>query len=135
MFGNRKQSFFVGNTLVKIFVVASFFLMGIFSTHAALKDSDVDGLTDGAEVNTYHTDLNAYDTDGDGFDDGYEVVNATDPLDGNSTPFATEMQTDSETQSFLTNKRIFEAFGASVLLVGCFFLVRSFVSKNTITID
>jgi hypothetical protein len=43
-------------------------------------DSDLDGLTDGQEVHTYHTDPTLSDTDGDGFSDGEEVRWGTDPL-------------------------------------------------------
>jgi hypothetical protein len=45
-------------------------------------DSDDDGLTDGAEVQTYGTDPLDADTDRDGLSDGDEVlVHHTDPLD------------------------------------------------------
>jgi hypothetical protein len=43
-------------------------------------DSDLDDLTDGQEVHTYHTDPTLSDTDGDGFSDGEEVRWGTDPL-------------------------------------------------------
>jgi hypothetical protein len=43
-------------------------------------DSDLDDLTDGQEVHTYHTDPIKSDTDGDGFSDGEEVRWGTDPL-------------------------------------------------------
>ena len=49
--------------------------------HAAVKDTDADGLTDQAELQTYHTDPNKADTDGDGISDGQEVLNGTNPLD------------------------------------------------------
>jgi hypothetical protein len=54
-------------------------------------DTDGDGLTDGQEVNTYHTDPLNPDTDGDGLTDGQEVnVTHTDPLnpdtDGDGIP-------------------------------------------------
>jgi hypothetical protein len=42
-------------------------------------DTDGDGLSDGAEVNTQQTNPLVADTDGDGFNDGYEVANASDP--------------------------------------------------------
>lgn len=51
-----------------------------------LKDTDLDGLTDQAEINQYKTDPNKWDTDGDGYFDGMEVTYKTDPLDKNSTP-------------------------------------------------
>ena len=44
-------------------------------------DSDGDGLSDGEEVDIYHTDALTADTDGDGVSDGEEVyVHYTDPL-------------------------------------------------------
>ena len=49
-------------------------------------DSDEDGLTDGQEVNTYHTNPNKKDTDGDGWDDAYEIANGFDPNSTASTP-------------------------------------------------
>jgi hypothetical protein len=52
-----------------------------FHTFPGLTDSDTDGLADGAEVLTYHTDPLAADTDGDGLSDREEVlVYHTDPL-------------------------------------------------------
>ncbi|MDR7254552.1 hypothetical protein J2X46_003545 [Nocardioides sp. BE266] len=42
-------------------------------------DSDGDGLSDGAEVNTYDTDPLKADTDGGGVTDGVEVGRGTDP--------------------------------------------------------
>ena len=47
-------------------------------------DTDGDGLTDGDEVNRYHTSPLLWDTDGDGISDGLEVGIGTDPLDGSS---------------------------------------------------
>src|SRR5262249_22969412 len=44
-------------------------------------DSDDDGLSDGAEVNTHGTNPLLADTDGDGFGDGVEAAAGTDPLD------------------------------------------------------
>jgi len=49
-------------------------------------DSDNDGLTDGAEVNTYGTDPTDADTDNDGLNDGYEVAEGFNPLDGTDCP-------------------------------------------------
>ena len=43
-------------------------------------DCDGDGLTDGAEVDVYHTDPLVADTDGDGHLDGREIELGTDPL-------------------------------------------------------
>ena len=47
-------------------------------------DTDGDGLTDGAEVDTHHTSPLLPDTDSDGIPDGLEVQNGTDPLDPSS---------------------------------------------------
>ncbi len=47
-------------------------------------DTDGDGLKDGDEVNTYHTNPLLVDTDGDGISDGLEVRVGTDPLNGSS---------------------------------------------------
>ena len=43
-------------------------------------DTDGDGLSDGAEVNNYHTNPLSADTDDDGISDGVEVSIGTDPL-------------------------------------------------------
>ena len=53
MFGKRKQF-----SWIVIVAVIFFFASNVFSIHAALKDSDVDGLTDEAEINVYHTNPN-----------------------------------------------------------------------------
>ncbi|WP_210652189.1 Ig-like domain-containing protein [Nocardioides sp. SYSU D00065] len=48
-------------------------------------DSDDDGLSDGAEVNTHHTDPLDADTDNDGLTDGAEInTHHTDPLDADT---------------------------------------------------
>ncbi|NHJ46398.1 MAG: hypothetical protein FK733_01300 [Asgard group archaeon] len=44
-------------------------------------DSDDDGLTDGEEVLTYHTNPNNVDSDNDLIDDFYEISNGMDPND------------------------------------------------------
>lgn len=49
-------------------------------------DTDHDGLLDGAEVDTYHTNPLKADTDGDGYSDGQEVWHGTNPLDPKSHP-------------------------------------------------
>jgi uncharacterized delta-60 repeat protein len=51
-------------------------------------DSDGDGLTDGQEVNTYHTNPNIADTDGDGFSDSFEISTGFSPTSAASTPDA-----------------------------------------------
>src|SRR5207247_6173725 len=47
-------------------------------------DTDADGLSDGDEVNIYHTNPLLPDTDGDGIPDGVEVRTGSNPLDKNS---------------------------------------------------
>lgn len=50
-------------------------------TDPTKKDTDRDGLTDGAEVNTYNTDPLNPDTDGGGALDGYEVSVGSNAID------------------------------------------------------
>ena len=45
-----------------------------------MADSDMDGLTDGEEIDTFGSDPNRADTDGDGTLDGAEVAVGRDPL-------------------------------------------------------
>jgi hypothetical protein len=47
-------------------------------------DTDADGLTDGDEVNKYHTSPLLSDTDGDLIPDGVEITTGTNPLDRTS---------------------------------------------------
>ncbi len=47
-------------------------------------DTDGDGLSDGDEVNKYHTNPLLADTDGDGIPDGVEIQTGTNPLDPKS---------------------------------------------------
>src|SRR5262249_36647277 len=47
-------------------------------------DTDGDGLTDGDEVNKYHTSPLLADTDGDLIPDGVEITSGTNPLDRSS---------------------------------------------------
>jgi hypothetical protein len=49
-------------------------------TDPARADTDIDGLTDRAEIKVYKTDPLNPDTDGDGYLDGDEVINGFDPL-------------------------------------------------------
>ncbi|MBL7471172.1 Ig-like domain-containing protein, partial [Robertkochia sediminum] len=53
-------------------------------TDANDPDTDNDGLTDGAEVNTHGTDPTVADTDGDSINDGDEITNGTDPTDADT---------------------------------------------------
>ncbi|OGH83428.1 MAG: hypothetical protein A2469_01080 [Candidatus Magasanikbacteria bacterium RIFOXYC2_FULL_40_16] len=43
-------------------------------------DTDMDGIPDNLEVDTYKTDPIKFDTDGDGYSDGYEIMNGYNPL-------------------------------------------------------
>lgn len=52
----------------------------LLGTNPIHSDSDFDGLSDGDEVNIYHTDPLVADTDGDGVSDGVEVMIGSDPL-------------------------------------------------------
>jgi Bacterial TSP3 repeat len=49
-------------------------------------DGDNDGLSDIAELFTYHTNSNSPDTDGDGITDGDEIASDHDPLSNQSYP-------------------------------------------------
>lgn len=57
-----------------------------FSINVAALDTDNDGLSDYAEINTYGTSPTNPDTDGDFINDGVEVANGSDPLDNLSWP-------------------------------------------------
>ena len=50
-------------------------------TDISLSDTDGDGLTDGAEVNTHGTIPTKVDTDGDGLSDGVEITYGLNPKD------------------------------------------------------
>lgn len=127
MFGNRKRSPFVMMNLFQhpgVFFMTLFLFVSIASgTHATLKDSDTDGITDDAESATYGTDPWNRDTDKDGFDDGYEVVNGADPQDAKSIPFVGQdgdLSQDKET-SWSADWKII-GIVAGVLLVAFFFM-------------
>ncbi len=88
------------NGKLKIFSVlflAFFWLSFSFSARfaqAVIKDSDVDGLSDDAEVNQYHTNPQIFDTDNDGRGDGDEILDGTDPLNPESSRIATLNEPD-----------------------------------------
>jgi hypothetical protein len=56
-------------------------------------DTDGDGLSDGDEVNIYHTNPLVADTDGDGIPDGVEIATGTDPLNPLSFDLGKAVQT------------------------------------------
>jgi len=62
-------------------------------------DSDLDGLTDQAELQLYSTDPKNPDTDNDGYYDGTEVVANANPLDANSIPGIPPADTLNQVQS------------------------------------
>jgi cytochrome b561 len=78
-----------GKRISFILLVAFALSLPSLGAYAAIKDSDIDGLTDEAEISTYLTDPTNYDTDGDGIADGYEITSGTNPLDLVSTPYPT----------------------------------------------
>lgn len=69
-----------------------------FGTNEYKADTDGDGLTDGAEVNTYGTDPLHRDTDLDGLPDITEVMWGSDPLDVENRPpdYGFEKDTDAD---------------------------------------
>lgn len=75
-------SFIIGSLLLLIFSLGTHF------ADAAIKDSDVDGLSDNAEMNQYYTNPQVFDTDNDGRGDGDEILDGTDPLDKESSRIA-----------------------------------------------
>lgn len=85
-----------GKHKIKIFIIATLFLFsyGAHRAQAAIKDTDVDGLSDEAETSRYHTNPLVFDTDGDGRGDGDEILDGTDPLDGQSSVLATLSKPD-----------------------------------------
>jgi len=56
-------------------------------------DTDGDGLSDGDEVNLYHTNPLVADSDGDGIPDGVEITTGTDPLNAASFDLGKAVQT------------------------------------------
>lgn len=82
---NPMKIFFVSVAVVSFFALPAV---------AAVKDTDLDGLTDGSEVSIYHTDPLVFDTDGDGVGDGQEVIDKTDPLDKASSRTAELLASD-----------------------------------------
>lgn len=69
------------DSTILLFLSASVLFFSVGTGHAALKDSDADGLSDESEISTYSTDPNKFDTDGDTVGDGSEVLDGTDPAD------------------------------------------------------
>jgi len=65
-------------------------------------DTDADGVSDGDEINVYHTNATAKDTDGDGMDDGWEVQHHLNPTANDAD--------DDDDHDGLTNKQEF-AYG------------------------
>jgi len=63
-----------------------------YHTNPRKRDTDGDGLSDGAEVKRYHTNPRKRDTDGDGFSDGVEVRDHTNPRDPASHPAGPAVQ-------------------------------------------
>ncbi len=62
-----------------------------YGTDPTAADTDGDGLSDGEEVITYGTNPTLKDTDGDGISDAIEVEEGTDPLDPSDPPKTTSV--------------------------------------------
>ena len=77
---NLAKIFLIGAILVT--VGASF--LSVKAQTSIKKDSDLDGISNEAEVNIYKTDPNKADTDGDDVMDYQEILDKTNPLDPNS---------------------------------------------------
>jgi DMSO/TMAO reductase YedYZ heme-binding membrane subunit len=75
--------------IVILFVAVLTFCFSARFALALVKDSDVDGLSDDAEIQQYHTNPQMFDTDNDGRGDGDEILDSTDPLDKESSRIAT----------------------------------------------
>lgn len=73
-----KFSRHAGISVLTAVLATAFFPSSVF---AAVKDTDVDGLTDEGEAGIYMTDPAMTDSDSDGIPDGQEVIDGTDPLD------------------------------------------------------
>lgn len=69
---------------VTLSILALIFI-GSVPVKAISIDTDLDGLTDEVELNTYKTNPNIADTDGDLTNDGNEVLAGTDPTDADSS--------------------------------------------------
>jgi len=78
------KSYTRGSVLTVLLITVGVFLWSQ-TVLAAIKDTDLDNLTDESEITVYHTDPALFDTDGDGVGDGEEVVNGTNPLDSESS--------------------------------------------------
>jgi hypothetical protein len=57
-----------------------------YHTNPRKRDTDGDGLSDGAEVHRHHTNPRKRDTDGDSFGDGVELRRGTNPRNSRSRP-------------------------------------------------
>jgi DMSO/TMAO reductase YedYZ heme-binding membrane subunit len=75
-----------GNLKISILVLTLSILLPL--ARAQVLDSDLDGISDQAEINTYKTDPNSSDTDKDGVLDFKEILEKTDPNNANSSSLA-----------------------------------------------
>jgi DMSO/TMAO reductase YedYZ heme-binding membrane subunit len=89
---NIKNCWLIILAAILVSAIPSFKILAQEETNVAPKvdysnevivDSDLDGLTDKAEIQIYHTDPGNPDTDGDGILDGSEILSGTDPLNSN----------------------------------------------------
>jgi methionine sulfoxide reductase heme-binding subunit len=86
MFGMKNKSFKV---VLVLFVIIFAGLLHVYAQDAVAKDTDLDGVSDDAEINIYHTNPNSPDTDKDGIMDYQEILNKTNPNDPNSNILVT----------------------------------------------
>jgi len=64
-----------------LFIFALILFSGVVFANDTMKDTDLDGVSDAAEISTYKTDPNSPDTDQDGVLDYQEILDNTDPND------------------------------------------------------
>ena len=80
--------------LSRLIFAAGLLLILAYPAVAAIKDTDLDGLSDRSEIDIYHTNPNLFDTDGDGASDGQEILDGTNPLDPKSSRIASLVAPD-----------------------------------------
>lgn len=98
---------------------------------AAVQDSDMDGLTDQGEKNIYGTNPLLRDTDGDGVGDGAEIINKTDPLDPADSVLAKSDKT-TEADSIFGDPKKFAWYFARASGIAAFILLTVVVISGLI---
>jgi len=85
MFGSLKKAISLSTVFLFVFLVSATFV----NAQVVEKDADLDGLSDKAELQIYHTNINSPDTDNDGILDYQEVLDKTDPNNKDSNKILT----------------------------------------------